>query len=136
MMNESKKLCQVLNVQITYMKLLVAILLTGLLAFIAGIYLDWWSLAIAAFLVALLIHQKAGKAFLSGFLGVFILWAGLAWWIDIKNDAVLSKKIAALLPLGGSSIALILVTAFIGALVAGMGAMTGSFLRSTGRQVS
>ncbi|HEX7904933.1 MAG TPA: hypothetical protein VF487_13745 [Chitinophagaceae bacterium] len=118
------------------MKLLVAILLTGLLAFIAGIYLDWWSLAIAAFLVALLIHQKVGKAFLSGFLGVFILWAGLAWWIDIKNDAVLSKKIAALLPLGGSSIALIFVTAFIGALVAGMGAMTGSFLRSTGKQVS
>lgn len=118
------------------MKLLVAILLTGLLAFIAGIYLDWWSLAIAAFLVAVLIHQRAGRAFLSGFLGVFILWAGLAWWIDIKNDAVLSKKIAALLPLGGSSIALILVTAFIGALVAGMGAMTGSFLRSTGRQVS
>lgn len=118
------------------MKLLVAIFLTGLLAFIAGIYLDWWSLAIAAFLVAVLIHQKAGRAFLSGFLGVFILWAGLAWWIDIKNDAVLSKKIAALLPLGGSSIALILVTAFIGALVAGMGAMTGSFLRSTGKQVS
>lgn len=118
------------------MKLLIAILLTALLAFIAGIYFDWWSLAVTAFIVALLIHQKAWKAFLAGFLGVFILWAGLAWWIDIKNDAVLSTRIAKLLPLGGSSIALIVVTAFIGALVAGMGAMTGSFLRSSGNKVS
>lgn len=116
------------------MKFFSATILTALLAFIGGLYMPWWSLAIAAFLVAVLIHQKAGKAFFAGFSGVFLLWAGLAWWIDIKNDGYLSKKIAQLLPLGGSTVALILVTAFIGALVAGFGAMTGSFLRSTGRK--
>jgi hypothetical protein len=118
------------------MKLLVAILLTALLAFVGGLYFPWWSLAIAAFLVGLFVHQHAGKAFLGGFLGVFILWAGLAWWIDMKNEGILSKKIAQLLPLGGNSLLLIAVTAFIGALVAGFGAMTGSFLRSTNKQVS
>jgi apolipoprotein N-acyltransferase len=113
------------------MKFLTALLLTALTAFAAGFWLDWWSIAIAAFLIALLVHQRAGKAFLSGFLGVFILWGILSWWIDIKNGGILSKKIAEVLPLGGSSLLLILVTAFIGALVAGFGALSGSYLRSS-----
>lgn len=112
------------------MKLIASILLTALLAYIAGLYFPWWSLAIAAFLVALLVHQRAGKAFLSGFLGLFLLWGGLAWWIDLKNDSYLSHKVAELLPLGGNPGLLILVTALVGALVAGFGAMSGSYLRS------
>jgi len=113
------------------MKFIVAIVLTALLAFISGLFLPWWGIAITSLLVAVLVHQKAGKAFLSGLLGVFILWAGLAWWIDMKNNGVLSKKIASVLPLGGSSLVLILVTGLIGGLVAGMAAMSGSFLRSS-----
>jgi len=112
------------------MKVLVAIIVTALLAFVCGIYFDWWSLAVAAFIVALLIPQHAGKAFLSGAVGVFILWATLAFWSDMKNDGILAKKIASLLPLGGNPVLLIVVTACVGALVAGFAAMTGSFLRS------
>lgn len=111
------------------MKLLIAIILTALLSFVGGLYLPWWSIAIAAFISILLVPMKSGKAFLAGFLGVFILWALLAWWIDMKNEHVLSKKIAEIFPLGGASIALILVTAFIGALVGGVAAMSSGFLR-------
>ncbi len=114
------------------MKLIVAIILTALLSFIGGLYLPWWSIAIAAFISSLLIPMRSGKAFLSGFLGVFILWALLAWWIDMKNQGILSKKIAEIFPLGGSSFLLILVTALIGALVGGVAAMSGSYLRSRG----
>ena len=71
----------------------------------------------------------SGKAFLSGFLGIFILWLVLAWWIDIKNQHVLSNKVAEIFPLGGSSFLLILVTALIGGLVGGLAAMSGSYLR-------
>ncbi|MCY7310241.1 MAG: hypothetical protein LH619_05640, partial [Chitinophagaceae bacterium] len=78
-----------------------------------------------------LVHQKAGKAFLAGMLGVFLLWAGLAWWIDMKNNGVLSKKVAAVLPLGGNALLLILLTGIVGGLVAGFAAMSGSFLRVT-----
>ena len=113
------------------MKFFVAIIITALLAFISGLFLPWWCMAITSLLVAILVHQQAGKAFLCGLLGVFILWAGLAWWIDMKNNGVLSVKIAKVLPLGGSSIALILVTGLIGGLVAGMAAMSGSYLRSS-----
>ncbi|MGQ0739587.1 MAG: hypothetical protein ACT4OJ_11040, partial [Bacteroidota bacterium] len=71
------------------MKFLTATILTALLSFISGLFLPWWGIAIAALLVAAIIHQKAGKAFLAGLLGVFLLWAGLAWWIDTKNNGVL-----------------------------------------------
>jgi hypothetical protein len=115
------------------MKFAVATVLTALLAFISGLFLPWWGIAVTSLLVAVLVHQKAGKAFLAGFLGVFILWAGLAWWIDMKNNGVLSKKIASVLPLGGNAILLILVTGLIGGLVAAMAAMSGSFLRASGK---
>src|SRR5215510_5242852 len=114
------------------MKFLIATILTALLSFIAGIYINlWWFFAIVALLVALLVHQKAGKAFFAGFLALFILWFGLAFWIDSANNSVLSVKIASLLPLGGSKWLLMIVTAFIGGLIAGFAAMSGSYLRST-----
>jgi hypothetical protein len=112
------------------MKFITATILTALLSFISGLFLPWWGIAIASLLVAVIIHQKAGKAYLAGFTGVFILWAGLAWWIDTQNNRILSKKIAAILPLGGNTIYLVLVTAFIGGLVAGFAAISGSFLRA------
>jgi len=111
------------------MKLLVAIILTALLSFVAGLYFPWWSIALAAFISVLIIPLRSGKAFLAGFLGVFILWAVLAWWIDMKNEHVLSKKVAEIFPLGGSSFAMIIVTALIGALVGGLASLTASFLR-------
>jgi hypothetical protein len=114
------------------MKFLIATILTALLSFIAGIYIPlWWFFAIVALLVALLVHQGAGKAFLAAFLGLFILWFVLTFWIDSANGGVLSVKIASLLPLGGSKWLLIIVTACIGGLIAGFAAMSGSHLRST-----
>ncbi|HEU4473082.1 MAG TPA: hypothetical protein VFR58_18450 [Flavisolibacter sp.] len=110
------------------MRFLLSVLLTAALAFVAGLYLPWWSIAIVAFLVALLIRQRIGFSFLSGFAGIFLLWGVLALWIDIKNSGLLSRRIAALFSLGESSILLILITAFIGALVGGFAAMSGSSL--------
>jgi len=111
------------------MKFILALLLTATLCFLAGLRLEWWSIAIVSFLVALLIPQKIGGAFVSGFVGVFILWATLAVWIDSKNGNMMSYKIAELFKLGGSSVLLILVTALIGGLVGGFAAMAGSSLR-------
>lgn len=115
------------------MKFMVSILLTATLAFISGLYLPWWGIAGAALLVAVMVHQKSWKAFLSGFLGIFLLWAGLAWWIDMKNNGVLSQKIASILPLGGNTILLIGITAFVGGIVGGFSALSGSFLRAGSR---
>ena len=113
------------------MKFLTATLLTVLLSFIAGLYMPWWSIAIISFAVAALIHQKPFNAFLSGFFALFLLWGGLAYWIDMKNNHILSQRVAELMKLGPSSITIIIVTGIIGALVAGFAALSGSFLRST-----
>src|SRR4030095_4083705 len=113
------------------MKLLVAIILTALLSFVAGLYLPWWSIAIAAFISVLLIPLRSSRAFLSGFLGVFLLWFLLALWIDVKNQGILSRKVAEIFPLAGSSFLIILVTAVVGAVVGGFAALSGSYLRRT-----
>lgn len=111
------------------MKFLISVLLTSILSLCACFYLPWWSIAIAAFIVAILIPQRPGRAFLTGFLALLLLWAGLCLWIDMRNEHLLSKKIAFLLSLGGSYILVIILSALIGALVAGFGAMSGSTLR-------
>lgn len=114
------------------MKFFVASLLTILLSFIAGLYIEfWWFFVVTAFGVALLVHQKPWKAFLSGFLALFLLWGSLSYWIDLKNDGILSAKIAVLLPLGGSSFLLIIVTALIGGLLAGLSALSGAYVRKS-----
>ena len=115
------------------MKFFAAVLLTTLLAFISGLFLPWWGIAIASLLVAILVHQQAGKAFLAGLLGVTLLWAGLVWIITIKNNNILAGKIATVLPLSGNTLLLILLTGFVGGLVSGFAAMTGSYLRASRR---
>jgi hypothetical protein len=116
------------------MKLLLSTLLIAALSFIAGLYLPWYSIAIVAFLVSLFFNQNIGSGFLAGFLGVFILWAALSFWINAGNEGILSHKIAQLLPLGGSSLLLIIVTALVGGLVGGFAAMAGSSLRPAERK--
>jgi hypothetical protein len=91
--------------------------------------MPWWGIAIAAFLVSAAIPQKPAFSFLSGFLGVFLLWEILAWWIDNKNNGILSQKIANIMGLGGSSVLLIVITSLVGALVAGFAALAGTYGR-------
>jgi hypothetical protein len=111
------------------LKYVLSIVVTALVAFVSGLYLPWWGIAIAAFLVSAAIPQKPTFSFLSGFLGVFLLWEVLAWWIDNKNNGILSQKVAALLGLGNSSVLLIVITSVVGALVAGFAALAGTYLR-------
>lgn len=111
------------------MKFIIALILTALLGFAAPLYLPWWSFAATSAIVALAIHQKAWKAFVTGFAGIFILWGVLAISIDVKNEHLLSQKVANILPLNGSYIALIVVTALVGALISGFAALTGSLVR-------
>jgi hypothetical protein len=111
------------------MRFLLSVLLIIFFAFIAGLYLPWWSIALISFLVLLLIPQGVGISFLAGFISIFLLWAGLALVIDIKNESIMSQKIAALFSLGEASFILIIITGLLGGLVAGFAAMSGSTLR-------
>jgi hypothetical protein len=107
----------------------VTVLLTTLLSFAFGLYLPWWSMALVAFLIAFFLYQPRPRvAYLGGFLGLFLLWGLLALWIDVQNDHILSRRMAILFPLGGSSALLILVTALLAGLIGGLAALSGNYL--------
>jgi hypothetical protein len=101
----------------------------AVLSFTACLYFPWWSIAIVCFIVAALIPQRPGIAYLCGFMALFILWAGLSFWISNNNDHVLAHKISGVILKKDDPIQLILVTGLIGAIVAGFASLTGSLLR-------
>ena len=113
------------------MKFITSLILTALLSFAACLYTPWWSIAIAAFLVAVLIPQKPGKAFVTGFVALLLLWGGLSFWISNNNDHLLAHKISLLILKIDSPYLLMLTTALIGGLVAGFAALTGAFARKS-----
>ncbi|WP_207513074.1 hypothetical protein [Longitalea luteola] len=111
------------------MKFSVSIILTIVASFAAGFYLPWWSIALVAFGVAVMMDLKPVMAWLAGFVSILLLWGLLIWWIDAQNDSILSARMATLFPLGGSSALLILIAALVGAIIGGLAALSGSFLR-------
>jgi hypothetical protein len=113
------------------MKFILSIVLVALVTYAIGIYgnLPWWSFVVTNLMIAIALPIKPLQSFFAGALGVGALWAGLAFGIDMANNHILSSKVAQILPLGGSYIALIIVTAFLGALLGGLSSLTGSFVR-------
>ncbi len=113
------------------MKFFISLVLTALLSFGFCLFLPWWSIAIAAFIVAVLIPQKPGRSFLTGFISLFLLWSGLSFWISNNNEHILAGKISMLILKMDNPYILMLVTALIAALVAGFAALAGSYLRKS-----
>lgn len=111
-------------------KFFVSLILMAGLSFAACLYLPWWSIAIVCFIVAALIKQRTWLAFLCGFLSLFLLWAGLSFWLSSNNNHVLAHKVSVLILKKDNPDLLIIITGMIGAVVAGFAAVTGSILRS------
>ena len=106
------------------MKFVVQLILIVVISAVLQVYLPFWSVAIVAFLVSALTRSKSFTAFLSGFLAIFLLWFITAYWIDGDTQSILTHKISSLFSV--SKTILMLITALIGGLVGGFGALTGS----------
>jgi hypothetical protein len=100
------------------------------LSFTACLFMDWWSIAIACFIVAALIRQRPGIAFLTGFLALFLLWGALSFMISNNNEHLLAHKVSLLLIKTDNPYLLIIITGLIGAIVGAFAALTGSLLRT------
>lgn len=100
-----------------------------ILSFISSYILPWWAAAAIAFFAALFVGKTSGKAFLSGFGAIFILWVILALMKSIPNDNVLASRVIQLFPLPNQWVLLLLITALIGGLVGGMAALSGVLTR-------
>ena len=109
------------------MKFIISILLIALLSVAVCLYLPWWGIAIVAFVVPIAIPQKPLPAFLAGFIALFLLWGSLSYYISSSNEHLLAQKVSLVILKTDSPMMLVLITALIGALVAGLAALAGSF---------
>jgi len=112
------------------MKFIASIVIVALLSFAVCLYFPWWSIAIVAFIVAVVIPQSAAMSFATGFFALFLLWGLLSFWISSSNDHILAHKISLIILNIDNPYSLILATALIGGVVAGFASMTASFLRN------
>jgi hypothetical protein len=112
------------------MKFVIQIVAIIVLALVLELFMPWWSIAIAAFIIGYVLKSKAN--FLAGLLGIALLWALKAWILDSSAAAPLAERVAAIFSL--TTITLILVTAIIGGLVGGFAAMAGASLRKEKRR--
>ncbi|MEY4902939.1 MAG: hypothetical protein RLZZ292_754 [Bacteroidota bacterium] len=104
----------------------VAVLAAG---FIAGYYLDWWTLAVVAAVVAIIRNMSPKESFAYGLLAGSTLWGMYAGWQNTANAGLLATKMGGLFPVKLTSANFIQVTTLMGGLLGGLGAMTGSLLR-------
>ena len=93
-------------------------------------YMDvpWWTVAPLAAVAGWLFPQSAGRSFLSGFTGGFLLWLVGAWWFDVANGQVLSHRVG-LLFMGQAPLVILLITGLLGGLLGGLGCLTGRWAR-------
>ncbi|MDX2245862.1 MAG: hypothetical protein SF052_03740 [Bacteroidia bacterium] len=126
------------------MKFFLRLVLIIVLGYAVSLWFPWWSVAIVGAFIGILFSEKRRKrmfgkqpvparAFLAGFLALFILWGGMALWTDWQNDSLLSEKISKIIvPEGEIFLSrawlMILVTALIGGLTGGFSTMTGNLL--------
>ncbi len=111
------------------MKFITSLLLTALLAYALGTQLPWYSIAIAACIIAIAIPQKLGKTYLSGFLGIALIWTMLTIIANYTGAAVIASQMAKVFPLKGNVILLSFISIVIGGIIGGFGAITGHFSR-------
>jgi hypothetical protein len=110
------------------MRLISAIITLIVLSMILENFLPWWVIAPVAFIVAAIFKLKPGQGFLAGFFGLFLLWAGMAFFIDLSNEHILSAKISLLFFKSAIPFVIVFMTGLIGGLVAGFAGLAGAFL--------
>lgn len=115
------------------MKFALHTVAVALIGFVLELFLPWWSIAIAAFIVGLLFAQNGWQSFFAGLLGVATLWLIMSMYIDISTDSILSSRIAGLFPTKTVPL-LIVITCVVGGLVGGFASLTGGLITHKNRK--
>ena len=103
-----------------------AVLVLGILA---QLFFPWWSCAIVAFYVGVWIADSPGKSYAYGFAAMLLMWSVYAGFQSSMNGALIGTAFSNVFGGKLSSGQLIAGTGFIGGLVGGFSAMTGTLLR-------
>jgi hypothetical protein len=110
------------------MKFIIRLLLIGSCAYFLPFYFPWWSIVLASTAIGFFIAGNGFNVFNAGFLGAGLVWLYMAFTIDSGTNSIMSEKIIQLMPFSDTTL-LIILTGLIGALVAGLGAVTGNSLK-------
>lgn len=92
-------------------------------------FLPWWSVALAAAVGGALVRNSVKKAFIAGFLGIGLLWLLNAGYFHFRSGGMITTRVAAMVNVPWP-VLLIIVTGLIGALVGGIAACAGFYLRA------
>ena len=111
------------------MKFFLTALAIALLSFVLSLYTPWWVIAPVAFLVAMLVPLNPSASFMAGFTGIFVLWFILTLVISSANNNSLASRISLMVIKVNNPYVLMVLTAFLGALVAGFAALSGAWFR-------
>jgi hypothetical protein len=96
-----------------------------LLAVFLHQFLPWYAIAIAGLLFgALAPLPHAGLAFAYGLLAGLLVWGSYSGYLNYENDSILATRIGAMLG-GISAGALVAITALLGGIYGGLGAVVG-----------
>jgi hypothetical protein len=112
------------------MKFTASTILIAVLSALATWMMPWWLIAVVAFAVSFTFQLSAGKAFLSGFVGIVLFWLVTILMLDIANEHILSGRMAKLFGLPNYGL-FIVVNLLVGGLVGGFAAWSGAVLRNT-----
>ena len=107
------------------MKLTLTLIAIGILSYFSQSFGPWWIGVLVAFLVAAIVQLKPGTAFLAGFIGLGLAWGIAAGIADVENSGILSARIGEMLG-GLPGWSLIPVSALFGAVLGGLGALSGA----------
>jgi hypothetical protein len=113
------------------MKFTIQMISIALLGFILELFLPWYSIGVAAFILGYFLRSNAN--FLAGFLGIALLWLLKAWFMDSSSTSGLADKVAHIFPLGSKAY-LFLLTSVLGGLVGGFASLSGSLLHPSKRK--
>ncbi len=110
------------------LKGILQIILTIIAGYFVQLFLPFWSMAVAAGIIALFfIYKNSLSSFAAGFLAAFLLWCAYAVFLDSENSGILSGKLGELFSVSRDYLPY--ATGIIGGLIGGFGALTGALAR-------
>lgn len=104
------------------------LILISVFTYLLGMIAPWWSAILTAAVIAFLMPGNNFNVFLSGFMGVGLIWMVMAWKLDVETSSIMSEKMIALFPMDEVNM-LIIATAIVGGLAGALGAFSGNSFR-------
>lgn len=109
-------------------RFILTTVLSGLAAFGLEWILPWWIIAVVPFVFCAILLPKPGRAFLSGFLAIGIMWAATIGWRLSNGNTDFVASLAELFMLPPNASLFITISIGVGALIGGLSGLSGALL--------